>query len=127
MADESAAIPAAAARRLPWRSAPEQLRALLALNVSTYVGIGLVGIPLFATLLAPLLTSADPMALSAQTLRAPTLAHLMGTDDLGRDVFARVLYGGGFSPPVRLLSALTATTPPPAGSLVPRVVSGQGA
>src|SRR5258708_4715449 len=110
MADDSAAIPAAAARQLPWRSVPEQLRALLTLNVSTYVGIGLVGVPLFAALLAPFLTDADPMSLSAQTLRSPTLAHLMGTDDLGRDVFARVLYGGRISLMVGLFSALIAIT-----------------
>jgi peptide/nickel transport system permease protein len=110
MADESAAIPAAAARRLPWRSMPEQLRALLPLNVSTYVGIGLIGVPLFAALLAPFLAGADPMALSAQTLRSPTLTHLMGTDDLGRDVFARVLYGGRISFMVGLFSALIAIT-----------------
>jgi peptide/nickel transport system permease protein len=110
MADESAAIPAAAARRLPWRSMPKQLRALLTLNVSTYVGIGLIGVPLFAALLAPFLAGADPMALSAQTLRSPTLAHLMGTDDLGRDVFARVLYGGRISFMVGLFSALIAIT-----------------
>jgi peptide/nickel transport system permease protein len=89
---------------------PEQLRALLTLNVSTYVGIGLVGVPLFAALLAPFLTGADPMSLSAQTLRSPTLAHLMGTDDLGRDVFARVLYGGRISLMVGLFSALIAIT-----------------
>jgi peptide/nickel transport system permease protein len=110
MADDSAAIPATAARWLAWRSVPEQLRALLTLNMSTYVGIGLVGIPLFAALLAPFLTGADPMSLSAQTLRSPTLAHLMGTDDLGRDVFARVLYGGRISFMVGLFSALIAIT-----------------
>jgi peptide/nickel transport system permease protein len=110
MADDSAAIPVAAARRMAWRSVPEQLRALLTLNMSTYVGIGLVGIPLFAALLAPFLTGADPMSLSAQTLRSPTLAHLMGTDDLGRDVFARVLYGGRISFMVGLFSALIAIT-----------------
>jgi peptide/nickel transport system permease protein len=110
MADDSAAIPVAAARRMVWRSVPEQLRALLTLNMSTYVGIGLVGIPLFAALLAPFLTGADPMSLSAQTLRSPTLAHLMGTDDLGRDVFARVLYGGRISFMVGLFSALIAIT-----------------
>jgi peptide/nickel transport system permease protein len=110
MADESAAIPTTATLRLSRRSVPGHLRAALSLNVSTYVGIGLVGIPLCAALLAPFLTSADPMALSAQTLRAPTLAHLMGTDDLGRDVFARVLYGGRISLMVGLFSALIAIT-----------------
>lgn len=38
----------------------------------------------------------------------PSLTHLFGTDDLGRDVFVRLLYGGRVSLTVGLLSALTA-------------------
>jgi peptide/nickel transport system permease protein len=85
-------------------------RASLSLNTSTWVGLGLVGVPLLAALCAPLLTGADPMALSPQTLRAPSLAHLMGTDDLGREVLARVLYGGRISLMVGAFSALIAIT-----------------
>jgi len=104
MADGSATIPDGAALRAG------RPRASFDLNASTWVGLALVGIPLLAALCAPLLTAADPMALSAQTLRAPSLAHLMGTDDLGRDVFARVLYGGRISLIVGLFSALIAIT-----------------
>jgi len=99
MADSSATIP---------RSAT--VRDGLDLSASTWVGLALVGIPLIAALFAPLLTNADPMALSRLTLRAPTLAHLMGTDDLGRDVFARVLHGGRVSLMVGVFSALIAVT-----------------
>jgi peptide/nickel transport system permease protein len=78
------------------------------LNTSAIAGLCLVAVPLLAALLAPLLTSADPLALSAATLRAPSFAHPMGTDDLGRDVFARVLYGGRISLTVGVFSALIA-------------------
>jgi peptide/nickel transport system permease protein len=98
---ESAALGAAIARAR---------RAAFDLNASTWVGLALVSIPLLAALCAPLLTAADPMALSAETLRAPALAHLMGTDDLGRDVLARVLYGGRISLMVGAFSALIAIT-----------------
>jgi peptide/nickel transport system permease protein len=104
MADGSATIPDSAALRAG------RPRAFFDLNASTWIGLALVGIPLLAALCAPLLTAADPMALSAQTLRAPSLAHLMGTDDLGRDVFARVLHGGRISLIVGLFSALIAIT-----------------
>jgi len=107
MADGSATLPDSAALSAPKRHAR---RASFELNASTWVGLGLVGVPLLAALCAPLLTSADPMALSPQTLRAPSLAHLMGADDLGRDVFARVLYGGRISLIVGLTSALIAIT-----------------
>lgn len=43
--------------------------------------------------LAPLLAPYNPAAQSSQTLAHPGLGHLLGTDDLGRDVFSRVLYG----------------------------------
>src|SRR3954468_10609126 len=103
MADAGATIPVDATAPAP-HDTPG--RRALDLNASTYVGLGLVGIPLLAALFAPLLTGADPMALSGQTLRSPTFAHLMGTDDLGRDVFARVLHGGRISLIVGVFSAL---------------------
>jgi peptide/nickel transport system permease protein len=47
-----------------------------------------------AALLAPILAHADPLAQNlAQQAIPPGTAHLMGTDKLGRDVFARILYG----------------------------------
>jgi peptide/nickel transport system permease protein len=48
---------------------------------------------LAAALLAPLLATADPFALVAAPLAPPTLAHLMGTDSIGRDVLSGVLHG----------------------------------
>jgi peptide/nickel transport system permease protein len=62
-----------------------------------------------AAALAPLLASVAPDALDLANRRsAPSWAHWFGTDDLGRDVFARVLYGARVSLAVGLLSALVA-------------------
>jgi peptide/nickel transport system permease protein len=51
-----------------------------------------------AAIFAPLLTPYDP---NDQALRdrllLPSATHLLGTDNLGRDVFARIVYGGRFS------------------------------
>ncbi|GHF39975.1 peptide/nickel transport system permease protein [Amycolatopsis bartoniae] len=49
--------------------------------------------------LAPgLFTSYDPLAgVPRQKLRAPSAAHLFGTDETGRDVFARVVHGAALS------------------------------
>jgi peptide/nickel transport system permease protein len=57
------------------------------------VGAALVGAVVLAGLLAPVLTSVDPTAQSALALAAPSGDHPFGTDDLGRDLFSRVLYG----------------------------------
>ncbi|KAB7706155.1 ABC transporter permease subunit [Bacillus aerolatus] len=47
---------------------------------------------------APLLTSYDPLAIRMdRVLQPPGSGHILGTDELGRDVFARLLYGGRVS------------------------------
>jgi peptide/nickel transport system permease protein len=57
---------------------------------------GLLIITVFAVLavFAPLLAPYDPIATSWTAIRkAPSLAHWMGTDENGRDVFSRVVFG----------------------------------
>ncbi|WP_019120361.1 ABC transporter permease [Brevibacillus massiliensis] len=49
-------------------------------------------------LLAPLLTSYDPLEMMVQDrLKPPGSSHWFGTDDFGRDVFSRVVYGSRIS------------------------------
>lgn len=87
------AIASTAPRRTRGRA-----RAILHPLVATVEGrIGLtlaalmLGIILFGRLFAPY----GPTATSGPSLSSPSSAHLLGTDELGRDVFSRVLYGGG--------------------------------
>jgi peptide/nickel transport system permease protein len=81
-------------------------RSLGDFQMSAAVGTLLVAIVVAATLLAPILTDADPLALGKDVLLGPTGTHPMGTDDLGRDVLARVLYGGRVSLSVGIFSAI---------------------
>lgn len=47
-----------------------------------------------AMIVPSLLTSQDPYAINLeQTLQAPSWAHIMGTDQSGRDLYARIVYG----------------------------------
>ncbi len=47
---------------------------------------------------APLFTHANPLSVHPlATLQKPSLQHLFGTDELGRDLFSRVLYGGRYT------------------------------
>ncbi|EJB06286.1 ABC-type dipeptide/oligopeptide/nickel transport system, permease component [Rhizobium leguminosarum bv. trifolii WSM597] len=61
--------------------------------------LGLAGLVIILLLIvvataAPLLTSYDPIVQDmAGRLAPPSAAHLLGTDNFGRDVFARVIYG----------------------------------
>jgi len=59
---------------------------------------GLIVFAMFLlALLAPWL-AVDPAAIDiSQRLRAPGFGHLLGTDDLGRDVLARIMYGARIS------------------------------
>jgi peptide/nickel transport system permease protein len=63
-----------------------------------WVGGALLGIMILIAVLAPFLLSGDPRALSpGARLQAPSAAHWFGTDQLGRDLFTRVLYGARIS------------------------------
>jgi ABC-type dipeptide/oligopeptide/nickel transport system permease subunit len=62
------------------------------------LGGSIVLILLLAGLLAPLLAPYDPYAQNLSiTFHPPSFAHLFGTDEYGRDMFSRVLYGARLS------------------------------
>ncbi|HEX3646476.1 MAG TPA: peptide ABC transporter permease, partial [Vicinamibacterales bacterium] len=62
-----------------------------------------------AAMAAPWLAPSDPDRIDLSARRAaPSASHWFGTDELGRDVFARVLYGARVSLAVGLLSAVVA-------------------
>src|SRR3954471_6525311 len=57
-------------------------------------GLSIVLFFILLAILAPWLAPYDPLATSWGGIRkAPTLAHLFGTDDIGRDVLSRVVWG----------------------------------
>ena len=58
------------------------------------------------SILAPILTSYDPVEIDAyNTLKSPDSTHYFGTDDTGRDIYSRVLWGGRISLRVGIISA----------------------
>ena len=58
---------------------------------------------------APLFTKYSPTAFALRDkMQAPSLAHICGTDQMGRDIWSRMLYGGRISIVVGLGSALGA-------------------
>ncbi|HEX5298784.1 MAG TPA: ABC transporter permease [Streptosporangiaceae bacterium] len=67
------------------------------------VALLIVLVALFAPLLAPYPADAGSATNPVAALQAPSLHHLFGTDQVGRDVFSRVLYGARVSPLVALL------------------------
>ena len=57
-------------------------------------GFAIIGLLLVVAAFAPLIAPYDPTAQSlSNALQPPSLAHLAGTDEFGRDIFSRLLYG----------------------------------
>jgi ABC-type dipeptide/oligopeptide/nickel transport system permease subunit len=77
------------------RSMFRQILDRLVRNRSAVTGFSLLLIIVVLCLLAPVIA---PQGFNAQNLlekfEPPSLKHLCGTDNLGRDIFARILYGG---------------------------------
>ncbi len=77
-------------------------------NPTLITGAGLLGTIVLAAVFAPLLTSYDPIQQDlGNALADPgTGGHLLGTDQLGRDVFSRLLYGARVDLQVGALAVL---------------------
>ncbi|MEB2847203.1 ABC transporter permease subunit [Rhizobiales bacterium RZME27] len=79
---------------------PSILRALRFANQHRSIAIGgtLIGFLVAAAIFAPLISPADPYYQDLlATMEPPSFAHPFGTDDNGRDILTRVLYGARIS------------------------------
>ena len=69
------------------------------------MGLCLVVLMVVSALFASLIAPYDPIQLNIMDrLQGPSANHLLGTDQLGRDLFSRVLYGGQVALKVALIS-----------------------
>lgn len=65
---------------------------------SAMIGLSLLVVIVGCALLAPVLAPYDPyLSDLPSSLRPPSAAHLLGTDELGRDILSRILYGARIS------------------------------
>jgi peptide/nickel transport system permease protein len=70
----------------------------LRLSILARIGFAIAAVLIIAALFAPLISPANPAAQNlAARLQAPSHAHWMGTDELGRDILSRVVYGARIS------------------------------
>lgn len=80
------------ARRSALRDTIEHTRYVLGDNRVTAFAFGLLMVIVFAALFGPYIVPYDPLTSdTAQALKAPSAAHWFGTDQLGRDIFSRVV------------------------------------
>jgi peptide/nickel transport system permease protein len=103
--------PAPARHGVRWRA----LRRFTASKV-TLAGVALLAALLIVTALAPAIAPYDPAVQDiASANEAPSASHVLGTDQFGRDVFSRILWGTRISLAVGLFGAISAGI---AGSVV---------
>ncbi|MDR0896800.1 MAG: ABC transporter permease [Oscillospiraceae bacterium] len=77
-----------------------------ALGISSLrLGLFFLIILLIAALFAPVITGLDPKALGSAVLASPGGQHPLGTDQFGRDLFTRILYGARTSLTIGFLAA----------------------
>lgn len=101
----SAVAPIAIETRGSWRS----LARLFNANKTSWVGLVVFGAIIFVALAAPLLTSHDPIAQNvARQLQSPSAQHIFGTDEYGRDIWARLIFGARISLLIGIASTVIA-------------------
>ena len=69
----------------------------IARDKKALVGMIVLTVLTLAAILAPFLTPYDPNAQDFAMIGAPSWAHPLGTDDLGRDLLSRLIHGGRIS------------------------------
>ena len=84
-------------------------RYIVSENPVTAVAFALFVLIVFAAVLGPHVVPYDPLASdTASALKPPSRTHWFGTDQLGRDVFSRVIFGSQLSLVVALVSVTVA-------------------
>jgi peptide/nickel transport system permease protein len=79
------------------RSGVNNLRLLAGTNTIGTIGAAGIVLLVLMSLLAPVIAPFEPTAQIARRFTEPSWTHIMGTDDVGRDVFSRLVYGARVS------------------------------
>ena len=90
-------LPVPIASSLPARTQVARLRRFIRRNPTLFAGGAILSLVALIALAAPLIAG-DPLTMQpAQRLRPPSDVNWLGTDNLGRDVYSRTVYGARVS------------------------------
>lgn len=79
-------------------------------NHGAVIGVALLLVVIGAAVGAPFITHYDPIKINPpERSQAPSREHWLGTDQFGRDIFTRVVYGARISLPVGLIAVVIAS------------------
>lgn len=77
------------------------------MNITGKIAVAFIVFITAASICAPALTSYDPVRIDLDSLQEPPGAkHFLGTDNKGRDIYTRVLYGGRYSIGISLAAGI---------------------
>ncbi len=94
---------------IPSRSPIKMLISRFKKNKRALIGFWMVVIFLIIAIFAPLIAPYDPLEQNMQIkLESPILAHPFGTDEFGRDILSRIIYGAQISLMIGVISVLFA-------------------
>src|SRR3954463_8528014 len=98
------------ARALSRAHSPIAARRWVRQHAAFSVGLAIIGLLVFVSVLAPVLAPFDPTEIHAKDgLKPPSSTYLLGPDNLGRDIYSRILYAARTSLLVALGSVLVAS------------------
>ena len=75
-------------------------------NTQLKVGLSLLAILLLIAILGPILAPYNPKRLNDDLLMAPCAKYLLGTDNLGHDIFSQILHGAATSLKIGFIAAM---------------------
>ena len=81
---------------------------MIQLRARAAIGICIIALALIGAAAAPFLAPFDPTQTSLVALDPPSTTHWLGTDELGRDIFSRILFGARISLGVGIGAAVVA-------------------
>jgi peptide/nickel transport system permease protein len=82
----------------------------LSRTINIWIGTVILLIVVFLAVFAPIVSSYNPLLITpTERMKPPDVQHIFGTDDFGRDVFTRVIYGGRLSIEIGLISVALAS------------------
>lgn len=111
MSDTTPTSPATSQAPLPEPTALARILRVLSGNRTGVIGFVLVALIIGAAVLAPWIAPYDPVAIMVGPRMAPPSAeHWLGTDNIGRDIFSRVIAGGRIAMLVAMASLASALT-----------------
>ena len=91
---------------------PRKRRVLrrLAQHKSAAIGFAIIAVLIVIALTAPIIAPYGPIAISRNFLQPPSPEHVMGTDNLGRDILSRVVFGTRISLQMGFIAIAIAAT-----------------